>query len=301
MSDRLKRNSRPSSQRLPMPAWPLLIAPSIVLLLVFLVGPALGLIRASFFHGSTPFNGSGFSFEQYATFFLDSYYVGVLLETIGYGIVVALITLIIGFPVGYSLARLPPKQRRLRLLLVILPLTLSLVVVIFGWMVILGRSGLVNTIGLAIGIIDEPQRLLFNRGAVLVVLVQQFLPFMILSIMSVISQIDSTLEHAAANLRANRFTTFRRVIIPLALPGIANGLSLVFALTVSAFMTPRLIGGNRVQMLGSLIYEQIMIVLNWPFGSASAMVLLVLVLALLAVVNAYFAKKLIRKSKPNAT
>ncbi|WP_025038491.1 ABC transporter permease [Bradyrhizobium sp. DOA9] len=284
-----------------MPAWPLLIAPSIVLLLVFLVGPALGLIRASFFHGSTPFNGSGFSFEQYATFFLDSYYVGVLLETIGYGIVVALITLIIGFPVGYSLARLPPKQRRLRLLLVILPLTLSLVVVIFGWMVILGRSGLVNTIGLAIGIIDEPQRLLFNRGAVLVVLVQQFLPFMILSIMSVISQIDSTLEHAAANLRANRFTTFRRVIIPLALPGIANGLSLVFALTVSAFMTPRLIGGNRVQMLGSLIYEQIMIVLNWPFGSASAMVLLVLVLALLAVVNAYFAKKLIRKSKPNAT
>jgi putative spermidine/putrescine transport system permease protein len=275
--------------------WIVLVVPSLLLLLIFLIGPALGLLRASFFHGSTPFDGSGFSFQQYTTFFLDRYYVEVLLETLGYGVLTAWVTLLIGFPVGYSLARLPQKRRRYRLVLVILPLTLSLVVIIFGWMVVLGRSGPINTIGVAIGLLQEPQRLLFNRGAVVIVLIQQFLPFMILSIMSVVSQIDRTLEHAAANLRANRFTTFRRVILPLAAPGIANGMSLVFVLTVSAFMTPRLIGGNRVQMLGSFIYEQIIVVLNWPFGSASAIVLLILVLTLLTSVNFYFASRVAAK------
>jgi putative spermidine/putrescine transport system permease protein len=296
MSELLTIDSRKSRPWSKISAWPFLVAPSLLLLLIFLIGPALGLLRASFYHGSSPFGGTGYSREQYTKFFFDQYYVQVLIETLGYGLIVAVAALIIGFPVGYSLARLPQKQRRYRLVLVILPLTLSLVVVIFGWMVILGRSGLINSVGIGAGFFSEPQRLLFNRGAVLIVLVQQFLPFMILSIMSVVSQIDQTLEQAAANLRANRFTTFRRVIIPLAAPGIANGMSLVFGLTVSAFMTPRLIGGNRVQMLGSLIYEQIMVVLNWPFGSASAVVLLVLVLTLLAFVNSYLAKKLLSKS-----
>jgi putative spermidine/putrescine transport system permease protein len=168
---------------------------------------------------------------------------------------------------------------------VILPLTLSLVVNVFGWLVILGGSGLANRTLLALGVIDAPLRLLFNRAAVLAVLAHTFLPFQVLSIMSVIAQIDPGLEEAAANLRAGWWTTLRRVVLPLAGPGIVGGSTLVFILTISAFVTPRLVGGPRAQMLGSMIYEQIIVVLNWPFGAAMSFILLGIALGLIAVAN----------------
>jgi putative spermidine/putrescine transport system permease protein len=133
---------------------------------------------------------------------------------------------------------------------------------------------------------------LFNRTAVLVVLVQQFLPFMILSVMSVVAQINPVLEQAAANLRANRFVTFRRVVLPLAMPGILSGLTLVFILTASAFITPRLIGGPRIQMVGSLIYQQVLTILNWPFAAAMAFILLVITLAVTWLANVALAVRL---------
>jgi len=169
------------------------------------------------------------------------------------------------------------------------------VVVVFGWLVLLGRSGLVNSVLVGLGLFESPQRLLFNPVAVLVVLVQQFLPFMILSVMSVVTQISPALELAAANLRANRFTTFRRVILPLAMPGILSGLTLVFILSASAFITPRLIGGSKVQMVGSLVFEQVTAVLNWPFGSAMAFVLLVLTLVVTIGANAALARLFISR------
>jgi putative spermidine/putrescine transport system permease protein len=126
----------------------------------------------------------------------------------------------------------------------------------------------------------------------LVVLVQQFLPFMILSVMSVVIQINPVLEQAAANLRANRFVTLRRVVLPLAMPGILSGLTLVFVLSTSAFITPRLIGGPRIQMVGSLIYQQVLTILNWPFAAAMAFILLVITLAVTWLANASLAVRL---------
>ncbi|MDR1686664.1 MAG: ABC transporter permease [Desulfovibrio sp.] len=266
----------------------LLLAPPLLLLVTFMLLPLLGLFRSSFFVGSGPI-ASGFSFEQYAKFLLDEYYLGVLAETIGIGLSSAVLSVLIGYPVGYSLARLPAEKRRRRLILVILPMTLSLVVVVFGWLVALGRNGLLNSILMGLGVIDSPGRFLFNRAAVLLVLVQQYLPFMILSVMSGVAQIDPVLEQAAANLRADRFTTFRRVILPLSIPGILSGFTLVFILSVSAFITPKLIGGSRVQMIGSLIYEQVLTVLNWPFSAAMSFVLLTLTLGLTALANTLLA------------
>lgn len=271
--------------------WLFLIAPTLGFLVIFLVLPLLGLFRTSLYPGERSFDSAGFSFNQYAKFVADSYYLGVLAETIGFGIAAALVSLLIGFPIGYSLARLPAKKRRWRLIVVILPLTLSLVVVVFGWLVVLGRTGVANSILLWLGLVDSPQRLLFNRTAVLIVLVQQFLPFMILSVMSVVTQISPALEQAAANLRANRFTTMRRVILPLAMPGILSGFTLVFILSAAAFITPRLIGGSRVQMLGSLIFEQVTAILNWPFGAAMAFVLLVITLAMTTGLNLLLASR----------
>jgi putative spermidine/putrescine transport system permease protein len=138
---------------------------------------------------------------------------------------------------------------------------------------------------LGLGLIETPVRLLFSHFSVLIVLAQTFLPFQVLSIMSVVAQIDPALEQAAANLRAGRWTTLRRVILPLAMPGILAGSTLVFILTVSAFITPRLIGGTRIQMLGSLIYEQTLVVLNWPFGGAMSLILLAIVFAIIVAVN----------------
>ncbi len=282
-----------ASRRVLTPA--LLLAPMILLLVIFLIVPTFGLLRASFLSESHLLDGSGFSLKQYIRFFSDSYYSSVLFETFVDGIIVSLVCLAIGFPTGYSLARLSPLARRWRIIIVIMPLTLSLVVIVFGWLIILGRNGVINALLLSSGIASSPKQLLFSRPAVITVLVQQFLPFMILSVMSVVTQIDPVLEHAAANLRANRFATFRKVVIPLALPGIFAGFNLVFVLSISAFITPRLIGGNRVAMLGSLIYERIMAELNWPSGAAMAFILLVSGLGVTAALNALAASRLVTK------
>lgn len=271
----------------------ILLAPMVLLLTGFLVVPVLGLLRSSFLPSNHLLDGSGFSLTQYVHFFSDSYYSSVLLETFVDGFIVSAICLVIGFPTGYSLARLPPLARRWRTIIVILPLTLSLVVIVFGWLIILGRNGLVNSLFVGLGIFSSPKYLLFSRPAVLIVLAQQFLPFMILSVMSVITQIDPVLEQAAANLRANRFVTFQKIVIPLAVPGILVGFNLVFVLSISAFVTPRLIGGNRVAMLGGLIYERIMAELNWPSGAAMAFILFVSGLGFTAAINALAASRVI--------
>jgi putative spermidine/putrescine transport system permease protein len=259
--------------------------PAVLLLLAFFVVPIAALVRISLYPADRSYNVAGWSLRHYAKFFGDAFYLGVLGDTVLYGAIVALVTLLVGFPLGYSLARMEARARRWRIAVVILPLTLSLVVNVFGWLVILGGGGMVNRLLTAIGLIDAPLRLLFNRTAVIVVLAHTFLPFQVLSIMSVVAQIDPALEEAAANLRAGWWTTLRRVILPLAMPGIVAGSTLVFILTISAFVTPRLVGGARVQMLGSMIFEQTVVVLNWPFGAAMSFVLLALALLLIAVVN----------------
>lgn len=272
-----------------------------LLLGLSLVFPMLALFRASFLPGTQSFDhAGGFSLAQYAKIFGDWFYLTILLETLWIGFVTATVCLLLGFPVGYHLARLLPKQRQWRLILVILPLTLSLVIVVFGWLVILGRNGLLNSFLVGMGIVERPQRFLYNWHAVVLVLVQQFLPFVILSVMSVCAQIDVVLEQAAANLRANRWTTFRRVVIPLAMPGILAGFTLVFILASSAFITPRMVGGGRVQMIGNLVLEQVLVVVNWPFGSALGFIMLVGVLGLTAAISAGLTRLVSQRSPVRA-
>lgn len=277
-----------------------LVTPVVLFFVVALVFPLSGLFRASFFEGNRPYGGSGFTLDHYLRFLTDAYYGSVLLETVILAFASAVFSLLVGFPVAYSIARAEPRKRKLRMFLVVLPLTLSLVVVVFGWLVLLGGQGIVNTLLIRIGLIDEPLRFLFNQQVVVFVLVQQFLPFMILSIMSVISQIDPALEQAAANLRANRFTVFRRVIIPMAMPGILVGVTLVFILSMSAFIAPRLIGGSRVQMIGNLIFEQVIVILNWPFGAAMSFIVLTITMLLTLSINYFVAARFAKRSPGNA-
>lgn len=263
----------------------LLTGPAGIFLLLFMLVPLLTLVRTSLYDTDKSFGGAGWTLRHYARFLGDGFYLTILGETLLYGLIVSLFCVVVGFPIGYSLARMSPGARRWRIPMVILPLTLSLVVNVFGWLIILGRGGLVNKFLIGAGLIERPVQLLFSPFTVMLVMAQTFLPFMILSIMSVVAQIDPALEQAAANLRAGRWTTLRRVVLPLAMPGILAGSTLVFILTVSAFITPRLIGGTRIQMLGSLIYEQTLVVLNWPFGGAMSLILLAIVFAFVTGIN----------------
>jgi len=268
------------------------MTPAGLLILAALVLPLGYLLRVSFLpSGEVVGHASGLSFQNYLRIFGDPFYRLVLRETLETGVLVTLLTLALGFPLGHSLARQRGNKRVWRTGLVLLPLTVSLVVNVFGWLVILGNLGLVNQILAYTGLADAPLKLLYSRTAVTVVLTQIALPFQVLSVMSVVANIDPSLEEASANLRASRPKTFFTVILPLAWPGIVAGSTLVFMLTVTAFVTPQLVGGVRTHMIGPIIYEQMIVVLDWPFGAALAVVLLLMSLGTLLLGHATLRRR----------
>ena len=253
-----------------------LLTPAVATVLLILSVPIAWLLRVSLYPQDLSYDLSGWSAVHYIKALTDSLYLESLARTTLYSLIVTLGTAVIGFPLGYAAAR--GSLRRWKIFFIVLPLTLSLVVNIFGWIMILGQNGLLNSVLLDLDLLDQPKQFLFGVGTVLVVLGHTYLPFQILSIMSVVTQIDPMLEEASASLRGNRWTTFRRVIIPLARPGIVAGSTIVFILTISSFIIPQLIGGASVQMYGVLVFQQMMTVLDWPFGAALSLVLLALAL-----------------------
>jgi ABC-type spermidine/putrescine transport system permease subunit I len=149
----------------------------------------------------------------------------------------------------------------------------SSVIRIFGWLVILGRRGLVNDVVRGLGL-SEGFNLLYNTPAVVVGLTQLLLPFMVLPLMAAIENIHPSVEEAARNLGANSLQLFRRVLLPLSLPGLVSGSLLVYTVSISALVTPALMGGRNVRMLGNLVYDEVLTSLNWPFASSIAVILL---------------------------
>jgi putative spermidine/putrescine transport system permease protein len=150
----------------------------------------------------------------------------------------------------------------------------SIVVTSFGWIVILGKNGLINRVLGALGLIDQPLRLMFNDVGILVGLVHVVLPFMVLSVLAALERIEPMLTEAAATLGASPTRVFRHVILPLAMPGIGAGTTIVFSLCISAYVTPAVLGGNGPNFVTTLIYNQFIALHNWPFGAAIATILL---------------------------
>jgi putative spermidine/putrescine transport system permease protein len=248
--------------------------------LLILSLPIAWLVRISLYPQDQSYDLSGWSAVHYIKALTDDLYLESLARTTLYSLIVTLGTAIIGFPLGYAATR--GRFRRWKIFFIVLPLTLSLIVNIFGWIMILGQNGLLNSVLLGLHLLDRPRQFLFGVGTILLVLGHTYLPFQILSVMSVVAQIDPMLEEASASLRGNRWVTFRRVIIPLARSGIVAGSTIVFILTMSAFIIPQLIGGASVQMYAVLVFQQMMTVLNWPFGASLSLVLLAVALAFAA-------------------
>lgn len=259
-----------------------LLSPLLVVLLVGFLLPVATLVPTSL----RPYVagqgiGEGWTLEHYAKALGDPFYLEILLRSVGLGLVVTLLTLVIGYPLALILARSTSRWRHWLTLLVVFPLLLNLVVRTFGWIALLARRGLVNQWLMGLGLTEEPIRLMFNFTGLLIGLTHIFLPFMVLALVATIQNIPRDLEEAAGVLGASRLSAFLRVTLPLSAPGILAGCILVYVLTVSALVTPRLLGGPTYKVISTLVYEQFLQLLNWPAGSAIALVMTAVVLLLL--------------------
>ena len=258
-----------------------LLSPALVLLIVVFVAPLLLLLPTSL-HPYIPGTGIGTSWtgENFSRLFTDLFYLEIIGRTLLLGFIVVLTTLLFGYPLAYFLARTRSRLRPWLIILVVFPLLLNLVVRSFGWIVLLANRGLINDSLLALGLIEKPLKLMFNFTGLLIGLSHIFLPFMVLVLLSAIQNIPRDAEDAARTLGASPLTVFRKITLPLSLPGILSGGILVFVLTISALVTPRLLGGPTYQVMSTLIFDEFLRLLNWPRGAAMAFVLTAIVLVL---------------------
>jgi ABC-type spermidine/putrescine transport system permease subunit I len=249
----------------------LVVLPALVLLLVLFVYPLWGIAVRSVYKG-------GYTLESYRQIVEVTVYLQVIGRTFRVSAYVTLVCLLLGYPLAYVLAGARPRVARLGLLVVVLPFFTSIIVRTYAWMVLLGRHGLVNQVLQRLGLADAPLPLLYNQGGVLIGMSYVLLPFMVLTLYSVMKGIDPVLTRAAHSLGASRWQAFRRVFLPLSLPGVAAGTLLVFILSLGFFITPALMGGPSDVMIAMLIEREVEFTLNWSFASALAMILLALTL-----------------------
>lgn len=257
-----------------------LLLPAVLLLVVMFVVPIFGLVPTSLEgHAADAGVSNPLIPANYASFVLDPYYRRILGHTAFVGVVTTVITLLLGYPVAYFLARTRSRWRSWLRILIIFPLLLNVVARTFGWMIILSNHGVINDFLMWLGLVSQPVRLMYNMVGILIGLVHIFLPFMILVLMSSIQTIPREVEEAARTLGSNWGSTFLRVTLPLSAPGIFSGSILVFVLAISALVTPLLLGGPTYKLMSTLIYDEFLVVVNWPAGSAMAILLTIVVIA----------------------
>jgi putative spermidine/putrescine transport system permease protein len=239
------------------------------------------------------------SFLAWQKFFTDPFYWGVVGNTLQLALGVTAMALLIGYPAAYALTKIRSQKLLVAAYIIIFsPLLVSVVVRVYGWLLLLSDSGVINQALLAVGLIDEPIRMIFNNTGVIIALVHILLPFMIFPILSVLLQFDHTQREAANDLGANRLQTFLRVVLPMSLPGVVAGAQIVFTLAISAFVTPAILGGGKVQVLSRHIWFNVVDV-NWPLAAVEAIVLLVLALSALAVFD--LAARSLRAMRPTGS
>ena len=255
----------------------LLLLPAIVLLALAFVTPVAGMLLMSV---QSP--AGGFTLDNFTRLFASEYHLQAALRSLRLGVIQTVITLVIAVPLSYIMARAGSKVRSFLLIVVILPLMTSVVVRTFGWVVLMGPSGLMMQIPGAEFLVGGTQGFLGTETGVVIAMVQVLLPFAVLSILGVISGIRPQLEEASRALGAGFGRTLRHVGLPLAVPGLVAGASLVFVLSVSSFITPRFIGGSQIPVFAQTIYVDATTNLDWAFAAAQAVLLFAGVMLVLA-------------------
>ena len=257
-----------------------LLVPALAFLTFLLI--AAGFLLRYSFNSWSPTTGmtSAWSLGSYVKFFSHPYFVGALLKSMRLALLVTVIALLIGYPVAYLMS-VSPRYRNLITILVVAPLIMDVVIRAYGWIVLLSSGGLVNAVIMALGLSEEPIKLLYTQWAVVAELLHETLAFMVLPIAAVLQKIDPSLREAAGTLGATRWRIFWLVTLPLSVPGVLAGTFLVFALGMSAFVGPLILGGGNVTVMSLVIRDQIGVTLDWPLGSAMSIVLVLLTLVLL--------------------
>jgi putative spermidine/putrescine transport system permease protein len=262
-----------------------LVGPATVFVAAGLVLPLAILLRYSF-NSFEPrrMMVETFTLDNYVKFFADPYYTGVLWTTLRVAALCTVACLIMGFPLAYMLARTQSRYKNVLIMLVVLPLFVGNAVRAAGWMTLFGSKGFLNVTLMQFGAITQPLQIMYTEGAVVAGIIAVNLPYMVLTLQSVIEGINRNLEEAAFSLGAGPTTMFRRVLLPLALPGLLAGTILTFILGMNAYATPVLLGGPQFKMMGPLVYGQFQLN-NWPFGASVAFVLMTATLTLTATAN----------------
>lgn len=248
-----------------------LLVPALSALAVFFAYPLIAIVVRSFDGGD-----AGMTLAHYNAFFSRTIYLRILWQTIEVSALTTFFCLLIGYPLAYVMANSSPTMRNVMLLLVMLPFMTSVLVRTYGWMVILRPTGLVNELAVWAGL--PRMNLLYNRSGMLVGMVYTMVPYVVLTLFSVMRGIDGRLVSVARSLGAGAWSAFWRIYFPLSLPGVAGAGLLVFILSSGFYITPRLIGGDRDQLLASIIAYQVDVLLNFEFASAIAVILLVITL-----------------------
>jgi putative spermidine/putrescine transport system permease protein len=258
-----------------------------LLFVLFFILPFGVMATLSFLSGNPVSNPNvTFTWRHYNRLVDSDLYFDALVATMRIGAITTIIALLIGYPLAHWMARMHSRVgHALLLMAVIAPLLTGIVVRTFAWMTVLGDRGVINTTLRWLGLAEKPLPLMYNEFGVVIGLVHIYVPFMVLTLVGVIGRIDRTLEEAARGLGASRFRTFLEVTLPLSLPGILAGSLLVFALAISAYVTPVLLGGNNVLTLPMLIYQQVSASFNLGFAGALGVVLLAVSLALVFAYN----------------
>lgn len=266
---------RMSASRLSVPY--LLVLPATVVFAIFFIAPLVTLTINSFYdYGRLTGIVHVFTLKNYQRIWLDSFYLEVVGRTLRLASLTAVITILVGYPVAIYLTLASARVRGIIIFLVLSPLLVSVIVRTFGWVMIIGPNGLLQSILSALGV--DGVHFLHTEAAVIVGLVNVLMPFVVLAVVTALQSIDPAVPFAAASLGAGPWRVFFKVILPLSLPGLLAGLLIVFSLASSTFVTPAVLGGSQFKVLSTIMYQQALILQNWPFAAAVAVTLVLIVL-----------------------
>lgn len=247
----------------------LLALPTVLtLFLFFLVPMAYILVRTLLTNGGSDFRA----------FFSDPFYLDILWTTLRVSLVSTAVSLLLGYPVAYFMAKTKSRMKKVMMIIILFPFLVSAVVRSYGWMVILGTNGLLNQFLLAVGLISRPLKILNTETAVIIGMIHLLIPYMVLSLVGVLQSIDPNVEYAAYSLGASPAQTFGKIVLPLSLPGILSGCVLVFTMSMTSYVTPKLLGGSKFRMMATMVVQEINVNFDWSAASAVSYILLGVIL-----------------------
>jgi putative spermidine/putrescine transport system permease protein len=234
---------------------------------------------------------TGFQLANYAEVVQDSYFHKIFLRTLWISVLVTFFCALFGAPEAYILHRMSSPWKSICMLAILGPLLVSVVVRTLGWAILIGSKGVINETLMALGIIDTPIKIMFTTTGVVIALIHVLIPFMVLSVWASLQKLDPQVESARESLGASPFTVMRKIVIPQIMPGILSGCMIVFALTASAFATPSILGGRRLKVVATTVYDEFLGTLNWPLGAAIAVLLLIANVIIITSFNKFIERK----------